>query len=195
MNILKLNSVDEIKEYSSLNGYFEVDGRFYTTCPNCGYPIALDWHVTRVDLLRDTDTLERLRFCSADCAWDWQIDTSCCEYNASYFPYFIKCVGSDGLLSYHAEKEDAKKQIAKLMQLDTSRGNHNKFNYVIIDIEDVKQPYQIRCRENGDVIERFADLDVARGFLDACKKVDKANGDFEPDFYEIYNQNTEEIIE
>lgn len=195
MNILKLNSVEEIKEYSSLNGYFEVEGRFYTTCPNCGKPIALDRHVTRVDLLRDNDTLERLEFCSVQCAWNWQLDTSCCKYNTSPFPYFVKCVESNELLSYHQEKKDAKKQIARLLQIDTSKDNHNKFNYIIVDVEDVKQPYQVRSRENGDVIERFADLDVARGFLGACKKIDKANGDFEPDFYEIYNQDTEEIEE
>ena len=189
MNILKLNSVEEIKQYNTLIGYFEVDGKFYTTCPNCGNPIALDRHVTRVDLLRDNDTLERLEFCSVQCAWDWQLDTSCCEYETSPFPWFVICEDTKGVISYHKNKFEAEEQAS------ISRNNNNIFNYVVVDIEDIKQPYQIRSRESGDVIDRFATLDIAKRFLEDYEKEDKANGEFEPNFYEIYNQDTHEVEE
>ena len=65
MNILKLPSVEEIKKYSSLNGYFEVWGRFYTTCPNCGEPVPLDSQVSRIDLHKDEN--KRIKYCGAGC--------------------------------------------------------------------------------------------------------------------------------
>lgn len=141
MNILKLNSVDEIKEYSSLNGYFEVDGKFYTTCPNCGNPIALDRHVTRVDLLRDANTLERISFCDAICCYKWQEKESNAVTGGCFFPYFT------------------------------------------------------RDAEAGNFIDFFASLEDAQKAIEKYEEEDKSNGDFEPDFYEIYNQDTEEIEE
>ena len=65
MNILRLPSVEEIKKYSSLNGYFEVWNKFYTTCPDCGEPVPLDSKVTRIDLHKDET--KRVKFCGDDC--------------------------------------------------------------------------------------------------------------------------------
>lgn len=125
MNILKLNSVEEIKQYNTLIGYFEVDGRFYTTCPNCGNPIALDRHVTRVDLLRDNDTMERLEFCSADCAWEYQLD----EYDPAIsftHPFFIEDK-NEYLLYYFNSKANAEKKLKEL----------NSSDYKLIDLEEI----------------------------------------------------------
>lgn len=141
MNILKLNSVDEIKEYSSLNGYFEVLGRFYTTCPNCGNPVALDWHVTRVDLARDANTFERINFCNCNCCYSWQKQECSSVTGGCHFPYFT------------------------------------------------------RDKQSGTFIGFFATLEEAQKAIEQYEKEDKANGDFEPDFYEIYNQDTDEIVE
>ena len=141
MDVVKLNSVNEIKEYSSLNGYFEVNGKFYTTCPNCGEPLALDKHVTRVDLARDVNTLERVNFCNCNCCYSWQEKECDSVTGGCYFPYFT------------------------------------------------------RDKQSGTLIGFFATIKEAQKAIKHYKKENKANGDFEPDFYEIYNQDTDEIEE
>jgi hypothetical protein len=61
---LKLPSVEEIKKYSSLNVYFEVWGRLYTTCQNCGEPIMLDT-ISKTKLILEKN--KRILFCGGDC--------------------------------------------------------------------------------------------------------------------------------
>lgn len=55
--------------------------------------------------------------------------------------------------------------------------------------------YCTRDAEAGNIIDFFATLENAQKAIEQYEEEDKANGDFEPDFYEIYNQETEEIEE
>jgi hypothetical protein len=52
MNILKLNSIDEIKDYKDLPGYFEVDLQLYATCEKCGQPVLLE-NTNKIELLKE----------------------------------------------------------------------------------------------------------------------------------------------
>ena len=64
--MIKVNSLEEIKEYSSLNCFFEFDSRYYTTCPKCGNPAELK-SISKHKLLFDTkDKSERIAYCN-DC--------------------------------------------------------------------------------------------------------------------------------
>lgn len=55
--------------------------------------------------------------------------------------------------------------------------------------------YWTRDREAGNKIECFEKLEEARKALAAYEEEDKKNGTFTDDFYEIYDEQEEEIIE
>lgn len=189
MEIIEVNSFEEMT--ANNNCYYELEGKFYTHCFDCGAPIKINNRTKRH--LKNDDYKDET-FCSVKCAYNWQTDTSCCEPGCACFPYFVKCVETNELLTYHQKLEQAEQQLERFKQLDTSRGNHNKYNYVIIDLNEVTQPFVIRCRENGDVIDRFPSLEITERRLLDYENRDKKNGDFEPNFYEIYDENKEEII-
>lgn len=53
--------------------------------------------------------------------------------------------------------------------------------------------YCTRDAEAGNIIDFFSNLKEAQNAIKQYEEEDKANGDFEPDFYEIYNMMDEEI--
>ena len=55
----------------------------------------------------------------------------------------------------------------------------------------ITKNYQVRARENGDVIDEFRTLKQAQR---AVKKYEKADGE-SVNFYEIFNLQTKEIID
>ena len=55
--------------------------------------------------------------------------------------------------------------------------------------------YQIRNRENGDWIEECETLEGARHILERFEHDDMEDGVYTPDFYEIYDLETEEVVE
>jgi hypothetical protein len=61
-------------------------------------------------------------------------------------------------------------------------------------IEIFKNRYVIRDREAGYEIETAESLEEAEQIMEKFIKEDKANGFYEPKFYEIYDKVKEEII-
>lgn len=59
---------------------------------------------------------------------------------------------------------------------------------------DEFERYVVRCTENGDEIDTFYSLDNAKGYLKEIEDEDKLNGNFEPNFYEIYDLLTCEAV-
>jgi hypothetical protein len=55
--------------------------------------------------------------------------------------------------------------------------------------------YCTRDSEAGNIIDFFATLEDAQKAIEQYEEEDKDNGDFTPGFYEIYNQDTDEIVE
>lgn len=55
--------------------------------------------------------------------------------------------------------------------------------------------YAVRVRESGDVIDYFDSLEYARKAVRSFEYMDKMDRNFEPNFYEIYDVVSEEIIE
>ena len=55
--------------------------------------------------------------------------------------------------------------------------------------------YITRDREAGNEIERFATLEEAREALEQYEKQDISDGTYTEDFYEIYDNEAETIIE
>lgn len=55
--------------------------------------------------------------------------------------------------------------------------------------------YCTRDAEAGNIIDFFATLEDAQKAIEQYEEEDKSNGDFTPGFYEIYNQDTDEIVE
>lgn len=55
--------------------------------------------------------------------------------------------------------------------------------------------YCTRDAEAGNIIDFFSNLKDAQKAIEQYEEEDKSNGDFTPGFYEIYNQDTEEIVE
>ena len=49
----------------------------------------------------------------------------------------------------------------------------------------MKNLYKIQDRETGNVIDEFATLEKAEQTLEEYEKMDKADGNFTPNFYEI----------
>lgn len=67
MNVIKVNSLEEIKEYSSLNCFFEFESKVYTTCQTCGTPVKFELPITKHKLLFETkNKSERIAYCN-DC--------------------------------------------------------------------------------------------------------------------------------
>ena len=52
----------------------------------------------------------------------------------------------------------------------------------------------IRCRETGTKFEEFETLEEAKEKLFDYEREDKENKNYEPDFYEIYDTEKEEIV-
>ena len=65
---------------------------------------------------------------------------------------------------------------------------------VIAKAADLK-PFVTRDREAGNVIDEFADLDDAKDAVASYEDEDRKNGDYTVNFYEVYNQLTNEIID
>lgn len=57
------------------------------------------------------------------------------------------------------------------------------------------KPYITRDSEAGNVIDEFATLEEARAAIERYEAEDKKDGNYEPGFYEIYNAETEEIVD
>ena len=57
-----------------------------------------------------------------------------------------------------------------------------------------KLRYIIRDREAGNVIDSFATSDEAKSELVRFEKIDKKEGSFTPDFYEVWDSYLEEEI-
>lgn len=55
--------------------------------------------------------------------------------------------------------------------------------------------YVIRDSEAGNEIEDFDTLDEAKITLDEYERIDKEEGTYTEDFYEIYDKENEEIVE
>jgi len=72
-----------------------------------------------------------------------------------------------------------------------------KLTYEVVGqtIADVIPAFSIRCRENGDVIEYCDTIDEAKEMLQYYENEDKEAGIYEESFYEIYDNNIEEIVE
>lgn len=54
--------------------------------------------------------------------------------------------------------------------------------------------YITRDREAGNAIEKFDTLEAAREAIKAYEETDKADGTYTTDFYEIYDEEHEEIV-
>lgn len=54
--------------------------------------------------------------------------------------------------------------------------------------------YLIQDRQAGNIIDEFDNKEAAQKALELYKEDDKRNGDYEPDFYEIKEVETEEAI-
>lgn len=65
---------------------------------------------------------------------------------------------------------------------------------VIAEAAELK-PFVTRDREAGNVIDEFADLDDAKDAVESYEDEDRKNGDYTENFYEVYNQLTNEIID
>lgn len=63
MEIIRVENVSEMKSGSV---YYELGGRFYAKCWNCGKPVEVDYHRTADDLRRDQDG-EIQYFCGESC--------------------------------------------------------------------------------------------------------------------------------
>lgn len=50
--------------------------------------------------------------------------------------------------------------------------------------------YIIRDREAGNIIDEFQTMEEAERQLEAYEEEDKINGEYEPDFYEIWTPDT-----
>ena len=53
-------------------------------------------------------------------------------------------------------------------------------------IENVKIEYAVGCRETGDIIEFFVEIDQAKNAIIDFEKSDTDEGTFEPDFYSYW---------
>lgn len=65
---------------------------------------------------------------------------------------------------------------------------------VIAEAADLK-PFVTRDREAGNVIDEFQTIDDARDAVESYEADDDKDGNLTENFYEIYNQLTEEIVE
>ena len=54
--------------------------------------------------------------------------------------------------------------------------------------------YIIRDREAGNAIEWAETIEEAKEIVKQYEKIDKKDGNYTPNFYEIYNKKTNEII-
>lgn len=63
----------------------------------------------------------------------------------------------------------------------------------IAEAADLK-PYVVRERETGSIIEALNSLTDAKGTIIMYEDKDRDNGDYTPNFYEIYNKLTKKIV-
>ena len=54
--------------------------------------------------------------------------------------------------------------------------------------------YQTRDRQAGNVIDDFDTLEEARAAIERYEAEDERNGVYEPDFYEVYDTEREEVV-
>lgn len=54
--------------------------------------------------------------------------------------------------------------------------------------------YQTICRETGTFIDEFDTIDQAKQEIESYEKEDVENGWYEPEFYEIYDAELEQIV-
>lgn len=109
---------------------------------------------------------------------------------------FLKATGAN----LDKAKNSAIKNIKNYLSRCEDCGNTSHEKYVILKnyirtIEGENKMYQIRCRENGYVITDFNNLGDAIRCLNEYEAEDKKDGIFEENFYEIYNNETQEIID
>lgn len=57
------------------------------------------------------------------------------------------------------------------------------------------KPYVVRDREAGNVIDEFNTFEEAAGTVIEYEDADREDGDYTPNFYEIYNKLTEKIVQ
>lgn len=66
--------------------------------------------------------------------------------------------------------------------------------YALADaIRQITKPYKTRDREAGNLIDEFATLEEAQDAVEQYEADDEADGTYTPNFYEIYNAETEQI--
>lgn len=66
--------------------------------------------------------------------------------------------------------------------------------YALADaIRQITKPYKTRDREAGNLIDEFATLEEAQDAVEQYEADDEADGSYTPNFYEIYNAETEQI--
>lgn len=96
------------------------------------------------------------------------------EYNYGVRPYFFADAAAEWINAWNAK--------------DVRKAD------VIAEAADLK-PFVTRDREAGNVIDEFQTLDDARDAVESYEADDERDGNLTDNFYEIYNQLTEEIVE
>lgn len=91
-----------------------------------------------------------------------------------------------GIHPYYFDDNDAAKEWLDWSDADVAAA--------IAKAADLK-PYVVRDREAGNVIDEFNTLEEAKGTVIEYEDEDRNNGDYTPDFYEIYNKLTEKIVD
>ena len=62
-------------------------------------------------------------------------------------------------------------------------------------LHDKNYPFITRDSEAGNFIDEFKTLEEALAAIERYEAEDEKNGCYTPDFYEVYNADTEEIVE
>ena len=81
---MKIVKVESLEEMTMNNVYFEFENEFYVRCSNCGKPVKVDWHLTKLDLQHD-QVGEREYFCDSKCKEDYISDSVCELEGMNYF--------------------------------------------------------------------------------------------------------------
>ena len=135
MEVIRLNTVEEIKNSLKTNCCFEVNNKLYTTCPNCGAVVQFDKYTTKKDLINTGIILERKTFCNVQCCWDYQ-QTECDITSGYFFSYFTRNRESGDLIDYFETLPEAERAIEIYEKQDKKDGTFKPNFYEIYDIEN-----------------------------------------------------------
>lgn len=80
---MEIVKVENMEQMTGSNVYYEIAGKFYARCWNCGKPVALDHRRTAADLHRDEEG-EEMFFCSGECCRKY-INSEGIEYDFEYW--------------------------------------------------------------------------------------------------------------